>query len=148
MLSGQERKKRQAPPIQVSPDDVILIQPLRVVNDQLLVSFVVGGQEGQSAPVSGADVASLLQAEGPSLAMTLSNLVRPCYTVHTAYMQQHGVCPCHSVLGKCHYSMVKHLLLQRINVTVSVQMHTIYILGKLSMTCRSRNVIYYAYSQN
>ncbi len=75
LYSDQQRKKRQVPPIQVSLDDVLVIQPLRIVNDQLLVSFVVGGQEGQSAPVSGADVASLLQAEGPSLAMALSNVV-------------------------------------------------------------------------
>ena len=75
--SGQssKRKKRQAPPVRVFPDDVIVIEPIRVVNGELLVSFVVGGQEGQSAPVSGTDVASLLQAEGPSLATTLSNTV-------------------------------------------------------------------------
>jgi hypothetical protein len=83
LYAGQQRKKRQVPPIRVSLDDIIVIQPLRIVNDQLLVLFVVGGQEGQSAPVSGADVAGLLQAEGPSLAMTLSNVV--CYNYCVCY---------------------------------------------------------------
>ena len=59
-----------------------MIEPLQIVNDELQVTFVVGGQGGQSAPVSGNDVASLLQAKGPSLAMTLSNMV--CYNAYTA----------------------------------------------------------------
>ena len=52
-----------------------------MVNGELLVSFVIGGQGGQSAPVSGTDVANLLEEEeGPSLAMALSNVV--CWTVY------------------------------------------------------------------
>ena len=82
MSIGQKRKRRQAPPVRVSPDDVIVIEPLQIVNDELQVTFIVGGQGGQSAPVSGNDVASLLQAKGPSLAMTLSNMV--CYNAYTA----------------------------------------------------------------
>ena len=58
-----------------------MIEPLRVVNGELSISFVVGGRGGQSAPVSGTAVASLLQMEGPMLAMTLSNTVRRSHVV-------------------------------------------------------------------
>ena len=87
-LTGQNRKKRQVPPAQVSPDDVIIIEPLRMVNGELLVSFVVGGQGGQSAPVSGTDVANLLEEEGPSLAMVLSNVVGCSANVYSSYVHE------------------------------------------------------------
>lgn len=74
--SGQNRKKRQASsPVPVSPDDVIVIDPLRNVNGELLVSFVVDGEGGQSTPVSGTVLVNLLQMDGPNLATALSNAV-------------------------------------------------------------------------
>ena len=52
-----------------------MIDPLRMVGGELLVSFVVGGADDQVPPVNGSALANLLQVEGPSLAMLLSNEV-------------------------------------------------------------------------
>ena len=69
--------KRQQPPL-LSPEDVVIIEPLLETNGGLEVTFVVGGGEDQAAPISGGDLIELLEVEGNSLATQLKTLVHTC----------------------------------------------------------------------
>ena len=69
--------KRQQPPL-LSPEDVVIIEPLLQTNGGLEVTFVVGGGEDQATLISGGDLISLLEVEGNSLATELKTLVRTC----------------------------------------------------------------------
>ena len=77
--AGNNRQKRQQSPL--SPSDVVIVEPLVEVEGGLQVAFVVGGGEGQSAPISGNEVMSVLEAQGQQLAEGLSNEV--CFNYNT-----------------------------------------------------------------
>lgn len=56
----------------MTPKDVLIIEPLLVDQDRLQVAFVVGGEGGQSTPISRSELSSILEAEGQRLAADLS----------------------------------------------------------------------------
>ena len=70
-MIGTLRQKRQV--AQVSPDDVLLIGSPVMSNDELLIAFVVLGQNGD--PINGSILATAVEEGGNQLASALSTAV-------------------------------------------------------------------------
>lgn len=68
---GTLRQKRQL--AQVSPDDVLLIGSPVTSNDELVIAFLVVGQDGE--PLNGSILATALEDGGNQLASALSTAV-------------------------------------------------------------------------
>ena len=74
---GNNRQKRQQTPL--TSEDVLIIEPLVEDQGRLQVSFVVGGEGGQSTLISRSVLSSLLEAKGQQLAADLSAAVCAIY---------------------------------------------------------------------
>ena len=74
LIIGTLRQKRQV--AQVSPNDVLLIGPPVMSNNELVIAFVVIGQS--SDPINGSILATALEDGGSQLASALSIAV--CYS--------------------------------------------------------------------
>ena len=74
LIIGTLRQKRQV--AQVSPNDVLLIGPPVMSNNELVIAFVVVGQS--SDPINGSILATALEDGGSQLASALSIAV--CYS--------------------------------------------------------------------
>ena len=59
----------------VDPSDITILDATRMEEGVLYIAFVVGGQGGQSSPLTSAEMVALLQAEGNMLATALSAAV-------------------------------------------------------------------------
>ena len=70
-MIGTLRQKRQV--AQVSPDDVLLIGSPVMSNDELVIAFVVLGQNGD--PINGSILATAVEEGGNQLASALSTAV-------------------------------------------------------------------------
>lgn len=59
----------------VTSQDVTVLDSTAMVEDVLIVEFVIGGHGGQDPPISNTQMAEILQTEGPRLAMDMSAAV-------------------------------------------------------------------------
>ena len=59
----------------MTPEDVVIIEPLLEDQGSLQVAFLVGGEGGQSTPISRSELSSILEAGGQQLAADLSAAV-------------------------------------------------------------------------
>ena len=65
----------------MTPEDVLIVEPLVEDQGRLQVAVIVGGEGGQSTPISGSELSSLLQANGQQLAADLGAVVCVIITI-------------------------------------------------------------------
>ena len=56
----------------ISPSDVTILESPTMMNGELVVGFVVGGNGGQGSPISSTEMEAILEREGPNLARAMS----------------------------------------------------------------------------